>query len=321
MESVEFHDGRIEYEPQETTGSTIESLFQLVRSQTGMQVSLSDFSGMFDTFPELRAAPWLRRHGSPLCDLTKSTHRGAEVCVAQKGRVASLLQSRRRSTCGTCPWGLTEVVEPVLHRGMFIGAVFYGPFVLLERESLSRDRLETACAQKRLALPLYQAAWQVVPRVAQADLPRLRREAALLRRTVEDIVSVWNVPLPTRVEPTAYGEPVSHAAPELVLRALHLIHARPVDRHSVTSMAARLGCHPNHLGQVFLRAIGRRLQTYVSERRIDRAKLLLISGRYTVSQTSDACGFQDTSHFCRVFRQITGQTPAQFRKTARAKPT
>jgi AraC-like DNA-binding protein len=52
---------------------------------------------------------------------------------------------------------------------------------------------------------------------------------------------------------------------------------------------------------------------YLSFTRIEKAKLLLISGM-GVSQTCYAVGFESLSSFTGLFKRITGQTPSAYQK-------
>ncbi len=303
------------------TASTIERLFQLVRSQTGMPISLSDFTGVFDTFDELRASPWLREHSSPVCARAKSTQVGLEHCVAQKGRVVTIFHRRRRPMCGTCPWGLTEIVEPIYLQHLVVGAVFYGPFVIREDEADARRRLASTCRQLALQSNPYTRAFKQVVRVDRSDLPRHCRDARRLRQLVEDLIRTWNVPIPSLIQRTAHGEPVAMQYPDLVLRAMRIIHADPTAPLTVGRLADRLGCHPNHLSQTFTRSTGKRLTRYLQEQRIDRAKAMLLSGRYPIWEIAGLCGFKEVTHFSRAFRRLIGIPPGQYRKTTEPRHT
>jgi AraC-like DNA-binding protein len=48
--------------------------------------------------------------------------------------------------------------------------------------------------------------------------------------------------------------------------------------------------------------------------RIRTACERLLAVEASLSEVSFATGFADQSHFCRVFRRITGMTPQTFRK-------
>ena len=49
-------------------------------------------------------------------------------------------------------------------------------------------------------------------------------------------------------------------------------------------------------------------------KRILKAKDLLLSGEYSVSDTAREVGFDDASYFSRLFRQRTGYSPSEFLK-------
>ncbi|HEY0677251.1 MAG TPA: AraC family transcriptional regulator [Chitinophagaceae bacterium] len=53
---------------------------------------------------------------------------------------------------------------------------------------------------------------------------------------------------------------------------------------------------------------------WLSEKKLERAKQLLTSTNSTVVDVSFESGFENTAHFCRVFKQRTGITPLQYRK-------
>ena len=52
---------------------------------------------------------------------------------------------------------------------------------------------------------------------------------------------------------------------------------------------------------------------FLNQYRINHAKKLLISDK-NVTETCYACGFESLSYFNRVFRQITGENPSEYRK-------
>lgn len=56
---------------------------------------------------------------------------------------------------------------------------------------------------------------------------------------------------------------------------------------------------------------------YVLKTRIVFAKNMLAKENLSISEISEHCGFSSISYFCRVFKESTGQTPLQFRKSQR----
>lgn len=82
---------------------------------------------------------------------------------------------------------------------------------------------------------------------------------------------------------------------------------------SIGWLAKELELSPNHLSRVFSEKTGERLGEYIACVRIQNATDGLRSTQLSVKAIGAACGFRDTSYFCRVFRQTVGMTPQDFR--------
>jgi AraC family transcriptional regulator len=80
-------------------------------------------------------------------------------------------------------------------------------------------------------------------------------------------------------------------------------------------LAQLAGMSPHYFCELFKNSTGLSPHQYSLRCRIDRAKILLRSPQFTVSQVAKATGFVDQSHFTKVFRRIVGATPMQFRQT------
>ena len=53
---------------------------------------------------------------------------------------------------------------------------------------------------------------------------------------------------------------------------------------------------------------------YILEQKVERAKELLRSSEEPLSTVAERLGFSSQSHFCRVFKEQVGLTPARFRR-------
>jgi len=53
---------------------------------------------------------------------------------------------------------------------------------------------------------------------------------------------------------------------------------------------------------------------YTRKLRIDKAKILMDTTHYTLTEIAYLTGFSDQSHFTRIFKKQTGQTPALYKK-------
>ncbi|GAB7029330.1 AraC family transcriptional regulator [Streptomyces sp. NPDC021749] len=89
-----------------------------------------------------------------------------------------------------------------------------------------------------------------------------------------------------------------------------------LDAHLATGLtlreaAATLHAHPPHLIRCFTRAYGLPPHTYLTGRRIESARRLLLDGRRPAAVAA-AVGFHDQAHLNRHFTRHLGTTPARF---------
>lgn len=70
----------------------------------------------------------------------------------------------------------------------------------------------------------------------------------------------------------------------------------------------------DYLRKLFKSVYGCSPIKYINNLKIKRAKELLSSGLYSVSETAFSSGFSDTSHFCRFFKENVGVLPSEFIK-------
>ena len=87
-------------------------------------------------------------------------------------------------------------------------------------------------------------------------------------------------------------------------------------RHmTMKEIADAAGIHPVYLGQMFHRHTGETIATCVSRLRVRAAAERLCSTSLPLAAVALDHGFCDQSHFHRVFKKVSGLTPAAFRAT------
>ena len=86
---------------------------------------------------------------------------------------------------------------------------------------------------------------------------------------------------------------------------------------SVSEIAADAGVHPGHLARMFRRVWGCSIGEFVRAERVERAKVLLASNDLPIAHIAQRVGFSDQAHFTRVFKRLTGTTPAAYRTSFR----
>ena len=74
--------------------------------------------------------------------------------------------------------------------------------------------------------------------------------------------------------------------------------------------------HHTYINRVFKAYTGSTLHTFLTDYRLNYAMEMLRTQEMPVSQAAKASGFTDLSHFTRLFKERTGQTPTEYRNHA-----
>jgi len=69
-----------------------------------------------------------------------------------------------------------------------------------------------------------------------------------------------------------------------------------------------------HFFRLFKARTGLSPQQYLVRYRIEKSQKLLCQGRLGVTETAHSCGFNDLSHFARIFKEYVGLPPREFRR-------
>ncbi|GAA3161337.1 AraC family transcriptional regulator [Planomonospora alba] len=105
--------------------------------------------------------------------------------------------------------------------------------------------------------------------------------------------------------------------PELARRLRELLDERFVAGLTLREASDLLHAHPTHLVRVFGRAFGMAPHQYLTGRRVDLARRLLLQG-VPPRAAAAAAGFHDQPHLTRHFRRVLGTTPGHYARSGPA---
>ncbi len=83
---------------------------------------------------------------------------------------------------------------------------------------------------------------------------------------------------------------------------------------SLESLADLAGFSPVYFHNCFKTSTGMTLHSFIELQRINKAKNLLVTTDYTLTQISEECGFSSQSYFSYAFKKINGVTPREYVK-------
>jgi transcriptional regulator GlxA family with amidase domain len=111
--------------------------------------------------------------------------------------------------------------------------------------------------------------------------------------------------------------------PELVrrlLRAKDRMDAASHEAWPVRRLARVSGVSAAHFARSFKEAFGLPPHRYLLTRRIERATAMLRGSALPIAEIAFATGYKSLGTFGRTFKDVTGQSPGDFRAQAKAMP-
>lgn len=91
------------------------------------------------------------------------------------------------------------------------------------------------------------------------------------------------------------------------------VEARIGEQLTLDDLAAQARLSPFHFARAFKHTTGLAPHQFVTMRRMERAKTLLLSTRRSVPEIAHRLGYSNVSHFRRLFRRSTGFLPSDLR--------
>ena len=123
---------------------------------------------------------------------------------------------------------------------------------------------------------------------------------ALVAERLRTRLRATDVPRPTRVDPP------------LARQLRELLDARLVEGIALGEAAGLVHAHPAHLVRAFSAAFGMAPHQYLTARRVDLARRLLLAGQ-SPGAVAAATGFYDQAHLTRHFKRLVGVPPGRYR--------
>jgi len=88
-----------------------------------------------------------------------------------------------------------------------------------------------------------------------------------------------------------------------------------VESPTIPQLAKHLGLNTNKLKKGFRKVFGKTIKQFVNQTRMQKAKDLLIEGKLSIGEISEAIGYKNPSHFSKRFKEEFGLLPSEFLKS------
>ena len=105
----------------------------------------------------------------------------------------------------------------------------------------------------------------------------------------------------------------SHIPPRWLGQAEEFLRAHFSEQLNLVTVSEAVGVHPVHLARQFRKHYACTAGDYVRRLRVEYACREIGRSGSSLAEIASAAGFSDQSHFSKVFKRLTGMTPAEYR--------
>ena len=241
-----------------------------------------------------------KRRENPFCAIMAQTSRTCAACLQMQEKLA---QSAADGPCTmTCAYGLRETAVPVKLGSQTIGFLQTGQVMCQKPTAASFDRAVAKAAELGVDIdnPKAREAYFATSVVSQKKLD-----------SVSSLLGIFADHLSMKSNQIAVQ--TTNAEPPVITRAKEFIREHHTEDLSLGQVAAAVHTSIFYFCKLFRKVTGTTFTEFVSRTRIERAKNLLLNPNLRVSEIAYEVGFQSLTHFNRVFKNVVGESPTEYR--------
>lgn len=241
-----------------------------------------------------------KRQENPFCAIMAEKSRSCSACLLMQEQLVKTALNEAATV--TCSFGLCETAVPVKLGNETIGLLQTGQVM---KQKPTPAMFQRAVSKgKELGIDIDDSrtleAFLATPTVTQKKLD----SATALLNIFADHLSIKSNQLAVQR---------ANAEPPMITKAKQFIAEHITEELSLSRVAAAVHTSVFYFCKQFSRYTGATFTEFVSRMRTEKAKNLLLNPNLRVSEIAYEVGFQSLTHFNRVFKQITGESPSNYR--------
>lgn len=226
------------------------------------------------------------------CRLIRSDSARAQKCRQSDETSCERCKRTGETFSYRCHAGIRETITPIRFEKSIIGYILFGEYRIEGEENnvteyANANTMDTASLQNA-----YNKLTVLTEKQVDATCNIL--QSCILR--------FW------------LSEAILLKADELAERIKTFIDENLKEPLTTESICKNFFISRQRLYTVFRTSFDMSVKQYILEKKIERAKLLLKTTGYAVTEVADRTGFSDYNNFIQRFKKMTGVTPLQYRK-------
>lgn len=240
-------------------------------------------------------------HFNPLCIMIKNTECGSERCLFAQNAFEKCRETGENMVY-ECHVGFIEILVPLFVNKGFVGCLTAG-------QLLAEKPTEKSYKVFRKKTPYLKG--------NEKELKKLYFQTKVLSKEQLDallellsLIGNYIVETESRI---VFLE--SALENDRILLARKFIENNFQNKITVSDIASAVFQSESYFSHQFKKEVGVSVIQYINRYRIDRAKDMLEQTSLNITEISFRVGFQNLTHFNRIFLKLEGKSPSAYRKS------
>ena len=242
-----------------------------------------------------------RPNENPFCAMMAQNNRSCAACLEAQQRAVEAANDRPATV--TCFAGLADTSVPVKLGERRIGFLQTGQVALKQPSPADFKSIKTQIMEWGLKVDLAR----LEEAYLNSKVLTQRQHAAVIC-----LLEIFGRQLSAAANRMALQD--AEAEPPMIRRAKGYIAGHYRDPVGLDEIARTMHVSTFYFCKMFKKATGLTFTDYLGRIRVEKAKNLLLNPHLRVSEIAYTVGFQSLTHFNRMFRKLTGESPTDFRE-------
>ncbi len=233
----------------------------------------------------------------PFCALIQQSKDGHKLCYQSDCALLSKCRQGEGAQSHICHAGLTDMAIPIFYLNTPIAYIILGQI---------KTKSDFGEIEAKLSMT----------DVDKAELKRLYDEMPLWDS--DKISSIANIAT-ILSKHILIGNMISPLRDKSIENAIDFINNNLSHDLSIEFISKSTGISPSSLYKLFHTHLNCTVGDYINNKRVEKAKELLLDNELTIEMISQSTGFSSAAYFSKIFKSRLGQSPTSYRKNIIAK--
>jgi AraC-like DNA-binding protein/ligand-binding sensor protein len=288
----------------------LSNYMKFVTTTYGIQLCFNDFTGFIAIDKDLdRVLRPFMAHTNPYCMYIKSDRTLFNKCLSLKKKIAEKSINLQKTFYGYCHAGVGEYIIPITSQGVLIGVINAGVFQI---DSKIKDYLiQKICKKTQLQK---EVASQLYYQSTTKDHPDQKIIMTILELVADYLGNSYLNLLSTHQGLNLGVKRYNSSEDSILAHVLEYINQNYFEPLTVLQIANFCHCSESYINHLFKKRVGINIKLYINKIRVEHARSELIDSDAKIANIALKVGFNDPNYFSRIFAEITGIPPVEYRR-------